>query len=106
MLHGARRIIVLIVGDEDLLTGIVEFIEWCEFTLVGALLNHTVGHLHKILLSVLYSKKIDFFVVHVVHLELVAHVDKFVIYHIFKVMCDVKTIVGLTDGVEGHILVI
>ena len=106
MPYRARRIIDIVVRNNDFLRKIVYILERAEFPLIRFLFGYAVRNLHVILLRVFARQKIDFFAVVFVYVYFVTHINQFVIDDIFKVVRNIVTVVHTAYRVETNVHVV
>ena len=106
MPYSTGAVINVVIRDYDLLAGIVQFCKGPKLPLVGLLLCHRPGSLNVVLLITLISHEINFLGAIVIYLEMIAHVEEFVINDILEVVGEIVAIIHDADGIQGHIFII
>ncbi|EFE90845.1 hypothetical protein GCWU000341_02347 [Oribacterium sp. oral taxon 078 str. F0262] len=89
----------IIICDHDFLTRIVQFCKSPKFPFVGFLFSHRIGNLNIVLLITLIRHEINFLRTTVIYLEMIAHIEEFVINDILEVVGEIVTIIHDADGV-------
>ena len=87
MPDGARTVVDIVVGNYNLLARIIKFGKGPKLALISLFFGYRIGYLDILLLVTLIGHKIDFMSSVIIYLESIAHVDQFVVYDVFKVMC-------------------
>ena len=99
MTYSTGAEINIIICDHDFLTRVVQFCKSPKFPFVGFLFSHRLGNLNIVLLITLISHEINFLRTIVIYLEIIAHIEKFVINDILEVVGEIVTIIHDADGV-------
>lgn len=106
MSHRAGAVIILIVRNHDLLTGVVHFGKGSELPVPGLILCNRICCLNVILPAAFTGYEINLMRAVIVDLHAVAHVKKLVVYNILEIVSEIISAVYYSDRVKCNILVI
>ena len=106
MTYSTAAEINIIICDHDLLTRVVQFCKSPKFPLIGLLFSYREGNLDIELLITLIGYKVNFLGTIMIYLEIIAHIEEFVINDILEVMGKIVSIIHDADGIQGYIFIV
>ena len=106
MTYSTGAEINVIIRNNDLLRGVIHFGKSSELPLICLVLSNRIGDLNIILFIPFIRYEVNFLRTIMVYLKIIAHVNKFIINNIFKIMGQIIPVIHDPDRIQSHIFII
>ena len=100
MIYSTRRVIYIIICNNDFLYGVVDTGKCRKLSVVGLFFSNTVGDLDQINLAALNGSEIDLPAFVVVYRNIISHIDQFIQDDVLKIVRKIIPVPGYANAVE------